>query len=112
MRVRRIDIQRFKSLYDLTLRPVDLTVLFGPNNSGKTNIAEGVDFVGEVHRFGLELAMQRRGGYEAMAYRKVRRSRQAMQFNVIGRMTLPEVRNAFRGRSIQLSMSPRSVDVE
>src|SRR5947208_2452007 len=40
MRIERISIEAYRSLYDVTLKPEKFTVLVGPNNSGKSNVVE------------------------------------------------------------------------
>ena len=62
MRIERLSMRRYRSLYDVTLEPRNLTVLVGPNNSGKSNIVDAIDFIAETYRYGLELAVGRKGG--------------------------------------------------
>lgn len=62
MKINEIAIRGYRSLYDIRVRPGDLTVLTGPNNSGKTNFAEAIDFLAEAFRLGLEVAINRKGG--------------------------------------------------
>lgn len=45
MRVRRLHIQRFRGIQDLTLHPTARTVLVGPNNAGKSTILEALDLL-------------------------------------------------------------------
>jgi len=82
VRVDAVGIETYKSLYSLVLRPGNLTVLAGPNNAGKSNLADALDFIAEVHRFGIDLAMRRKGGYENVAHRRVRRSKRPIAFMV------------------------------
>jgi predicted ATPase len=42
--ISEIQIQNFKSIQDLTLRPGRVTVLIGENGSGKSNVLEGIAF--------------------------------------------------------------------
>ena len=74
MRIESLTISRYRSLYGVSLRPGDLTVVVGPNNAGKTNLVDAVDFLAEAYRFGLEVAVGRKGGFENIAHRKVRRT--------------------------------------
>lgn len=53
-------------------------MLVGANASGKSNLADCIDFVSEVYRHGLEVAIARKGGYENIAHRKQRRSKGAI----------------------------------
>jgi predicted ATPase len=101
MNVTEITIKTYRSLYDLTLRPAAFLVLAGPNNAGKSNTADALDFLGEVHRFGLELALQRKGGYENIAHRRERRSKKAISFSISAIVTsadLEAVGSRRRGR--------------
>lgn len=82
MLIRYISIDRYKSLYDVKFDPEQLSVVAGPNNAGKSNIADALDFLAEVYRFDLNLALQRRGGFENVAYRRVRRTKQAVGFEI------------------------------
>lgn len=91
MNVLEITIRTYKSLYDLTLKPTAFLVLAGPNNAGKSNTADALDFLGECHRFGLELALQRKGGYENVAHRRQRRSKKAISFSATATLTGAEV---------------------
>jgi predicted ATPase len=75
MNLSTLSIKAFRSLYDVTISPGAFTVLTGPNNSGKTNVAESLDFLGDVHRHGLESAVIRKGGFENIAHRRMRRTR-------------------------------------
>jgi predicted ATPase len=80
--VESIKIQGFRALYDVELRPGNLTVLAGPNNAGKTTVANALHFLREAYLYGLEFAVSRKGGYENIAYRRIRRSKQPIQFDV------------------------------
>ena len=46
-----------------------LTVLAGPNGSGKTNLLDVLNFIGDIARDGLERAAMRRGGMESIGRR-------------------------------------------
>jgi predicted ATPase len=78
MRITRLSIQNYKSLKTLGIRPGNLTVLVGANASGKSNFADCLDFISDVYRHGLELAVGRKGGYENIAFRRMRRSKSAI----------------------------------
>lgn len=77
-----ISVEGYRSLYEVNLRFQPLTVIVGPNNSGKSNFVDALDFLAEVHRHGLELAIQRKGGFENIAHRRMRRTRRAVAFRV------------------------------
>ena len=82
MIVEEIRIARYRSLFDVTLHPSHLTVLVGANNSGKTNFVDAVDFLADAYRYGLEIAVGRKGGYENIAHRKKRRTKSPILFSV------------------------------
>ena len=67
MKLEKLTIKNFKSLADVTIEPSDLTVIIGPNGSGKTNLANAFAFLKEVYANGLETAVQRSGGFENIA---------------------------------------------
>ncbi|MBR9919289.1 MAG: AAA family ATPase [Bacteroidetes bacterium] len=75
-------IKNFKSLANVVFTPSELSVLIGPNNSGKTNFVTAIRFLSEVYEYGLETAVRRGGGYENIALRKLRRSKSAIRFDV------------------------------
>jgi predicted ATPase len=82
MRIERLRIRAYRSLYDVTLEPDNFNVLVGPNNSGKSNLVEAIDFLADVHRYGVEVAVTRKGGFDNIAFRRMRRTKQAITFEV------------------------------
>jgi len=80
VRLTRVEIQAYRSLYNVTLIPDSFTVLVGPNNAGKTNLADSLEFLGQVARNGLEVAVSREGGFENLAFRRARRTRKPVRF--------------------------------
>ena len=75
MRILNLSIKNYKSLRNIQLQPGPLTVVIGANASGKSNLADFFDFLSDLYRHGLAVAVARKGGYENIAFRKVRRSR-------------------------------------
>ena len=75
MKLEKLTIKNFKSLADVTIEPSDLTVIIGPNGSGKTNLANAFAFLKEVYANGLETAVQRSGGFENIASARQNRSK-------------------------------------
>lgn len=82
MRYRAFKIQNYKSLKDVSISLDNLSVFVGANASGKTNLSEALDFVGEVYRLGLESAVARKGGYENIAFRRGRRAKAPIKFTI------------------------------
>jgi predicted ATPase len=92
LRVERLTIARYRSLYGVSWKPGDFSVLVGPNNSGKTNLVDAIDFLAEAYRFGLEIAIGRKGGFENIAHRKMRRTKSPIEFAVTAKMSVDELR--------------------
>lgn len=82
MRLDRLQVKNFKSLRDVGFRPGDFTLVVGPNASGKTNLVECLTFLSEVYLLGLDTAVSRHGGYENMAFRRAKRSKNPVSFLV------------------------------
>jgi predicted ATPase len=80
MRLTKVNIQAYRSLYSVELVPRPFTVLVGPNNAGKTNLAGALEFLGRIARHGLEVAVGREGGFENLAFRRQRRTRMPVKF--------------------------------
>jgi predicted ATPase len=74
----------FRSLKDVHLPVQQMEFFCGPNGSGKTNIAEAVDFLSKAYASGLPYAVAEKGGFFNMCFRKERRSRGGITFVVEG----------------------------
>jgi predicted ATPase len=103
MRLKYISITGYRSLYDVNFTPGDLTVLTGPNNSGKTNFVEALDFLAETYRHGLEVAINRKGGLENIIHRRMRRTRRSLSFRVEASMERDEFPFYRAARSVKPS---------
>lgn len=75
MRLTSISLANYRSLQSVSIRPHDLSLLVGANASGKSNFADSFAFLADVYRDGLEIAVQRAGGYEGIAFRRMRRTK-------------------------------------
>lgn len=82
MKIKSLHIQNYKSLRDFKIYPDDLTVLIGANGSGKSNFASALDFLADIYESGLEYAVAKKGGYENIALRKIRRSKAPIFFEI------------------------------
>jgi predicted ATPase len=82
MRVTSLSVSNYKSLREIAWEPGPLTVVIGANASGKSNLADFHDFLADLYRHGLAVAVARKGGYENIAHRKMRRSRGAISVNL------------------------------
>ena len=82
MRLINLTIDNYKSLKSINIEPERLTLLVGANASGKSNFTDCLDFVSEVYRHGLEVAVSRKGGYDNIAFRKVRRSKSPIRISL------------------------------
>ncbi|MBM0224812.1 AAA family ATPase [Micromonospora sp. ATA51] len=70
------------------------TVITGANGAGKSNLADGMDFIAHTYREGLEMAVMRAGGYDSIAYRRSTRARAPISIEVDGEISLEELANA------------------
>lgn len=82
MQITQVKIQNYKSLRSVSLEPSGLTVVVGANGSGKSNLADCIDFVSEIYSHGLEMAVARKGGYDNIAHHKKKRSRRPISIDV------------------------------
>lgn len=67
----RIRAKNFRSLRDVDVELQPLNVLVGPNEAGKSNFLDLIEFLGDSARLDLTEALQRRGGLERVRYRGV-----------------------------------------
>jgi len=112
----RIRIANFKSLKDVEINSEGLVALVGPNGAGKTNFALAMKFLAEVHQHGLETAISRAGGIENIAYRKARRSKAPIEFEVEVRFDAEQIRkdralHSFPSFPLGLCPSPGTIVV-
>lgn len=115
MKIHALSVKNYKSLRDIKIRPSDFTIIIGPNGAGKSNIASAFDFVGDVYQNGLEYAVAKKGGYENIAFRKIRRTKASLEFCVEASLFGSEIRRLISHqvfRRIFIKAKPRArVDV-
>ena len=97
MRLKKLKVTNFKSLKNISFEPSDFTAIVGTNASGKTNFAKAIDFLSQVYKIGLERAILNAGGYENIALRKQRRSKAALEFEIVLEIDKKDLRE---GRSL------------
>lgn len=83
MVISHLAIDNYKSLKAVEFAPEMFGVVIGPNGAGKSNFVDCLDFISEIYRHGLELAVARRGGFENVAHRRKRRSKSAVGFSLV-----------------------------
>ena len=89
MRITSLAVKNYKSLRDVNWCPRQLAVIVGANASGKSNFADVHDFLSDVYRHGLSVAVGRKGGYENIAHRKMRRSRGGLAMELVAEIEAP-----------------------
>ena len=67
--ITRVWARNFRSIEYAELELEPLTVLVGPNASGKSNLMDVLGFMGDAARHGLETAISRRGGIDSIGRR-------------------------------------------
>lgn len=68
-RITRVWARNFRSVADVSLELDPLTILVGPNASGKSNLLDILRFIKDALRFDLEVAVSNREGMEGVARR-------------------------------------------
>ncbi|MGW0139096.1 AAA family ATPase [Streptomyces calvus] len=83
-RILGLTVRNFRTLTDTKLPLGPLTVMVGPNAAGKSNVLHALEFLGDVTRNGIELALEERGGFDALAFRGGRNPVSKISFGVEG----------------------------
>lgn len=83
MQLHRLEIHNYKSLRNVAIEPTPLSVFVGPNASGKTNLADAVDFLARAYSWGLERAVAYKGGFDSIGFRDAGRSKESIRFRVV-----------------------------
>ena len=67
--ITKVWARNFRSIEHAELELGPLTVLVGPNASGKSNLLDMLGFLSDTARHGLETAITRRGGIDSIGRR-------------------------------------------
>lgn len=82
MQIESIRIHGYRSLADTELAPREFTALVGPNNAGKSNIVDALDFLASVYASGIKHAIDLKGGFENISFRENGVSQREMSFEL------------------------------
>lgn len=106
--ITNIHIDNFKSLkgIDITGLPA-LSYFCGPNASGKSNFAEAFDFMSNAFRNGLSYAVAEKGGFYNICFRKQRRARGSIAFQIKGNVSAGESPRGTYAYEIAFSLRTR-----
>jgi predicted ATPase len=77
----------------VSIAPKPLSIVVGANGAGKTNLADCLDFIGDVYRHGLEVAVSRKGGYESIAFRRQQRTKSPIRIELVIEFTAKDSDN-------------------
>ncbi len=78
--ITKVWAKNFRSIEYAELELDPLTVLVGPNASGKSNLLDVLGFIADIARDGLEMAITRRGGIDSIGRRSPRGKALAPEF--------------------------------
>ena len=67
--ITKVSVRNFRSIQAAELELGPLTVLVGPNASGKSNLLDVLGFLGDIARYGLDSSITRRGGIDSIGRR-------------------------------------------
>jgi predicted ATPase len=82
MEINSLSVHNYRSIRKFELFLPRFAVFAGINAAGKSNFCDSLDFIAEVYRHGLRVAVSRKGGYESICFRRARRSKSAIDFQV------------------------------
>ncbi|MCJ2051214.1 AAA family ATPase [Methylobacterium sp. J-070] len=85
--ISQLSVENFLSLQKVDIAFSNLNVLVGPNGAGKTNVLKVFQFLGDVARRDLVLAIDEFGGFENLQYRGADRKADAIRLNLTGEIT-------------------------
>lgn len=93
MKLTELKIKNYKSLGDIVFSPSNFSAIIGPNASGKSNFASAISFLTEVYQYGLVKAISVKGGFENIAYKKIKRTKSPIEFSIKIKIDYEELDN-------------------
>lgn len=85
--LRSISVRNFRSLRKVDVDLRSLNVLVGPNEAGKSNFLDVIQFLGDSARYDLPTALETRGGMERVKFRGRESSSGAVNIHVSATVT-------------------------
>ncbi len=82
--ISRLRVKNFRSLADIDVELGSLSVLIGPNGSGKTNILRALSFLSDIARFDVEETLIKWGGIENVQRAEADKPPEPMFFSLEG----------------------------
>jgi predicted ATPase len=76
-------VQNYKSLHEVYVEPPAFFTVVGANAAGKTNFADVIEFLATIAKSGLAAALNEKGGYENVCFRRQRRSKGAITLGCV-----------------------------
>jgi predicted ATPase len=67
--LRKVSLENYRSLRQVSVPLGALNVLVGPNGAGKSNFLDVLQFLGDIARSDLQPAIDERGGFDALLFR-------------------------------------------
>lgn len=83
--------------------------MIGANGSGKSNLASAFDFLSDLYANGIDFAIAKKGGFENIAFRRQRRTKSGVQFDVEVELSKLEARAAVRRSFVLRELGRRRV---
>lgn len=97
----RLEIENYRSLRRVRVNLGPLNVLVGPNGAGKSNLLDAIRFLGDVARFDLQPAIDRRGEFRDLVFRGVADPPpKSIKFDIQARVTRYASANALDNYSL------------
>ena len=93
--VNKVWIKNFRSISDASLDLGRLTVLLGPNASGKSNLLDVLRFIKDTLRFDLETAISMRHGLGAVIHHDSRANNASIEITLTGIVRSPNIDTLF-----------------